>query len=152
MYNKSLGLNSTWVCSTWDHPFKNTPTGVGSGRVTADCRTCSFLKVAASSEYHQSFVPTSPVMTWTPETARKLPVKFPNIRGWAQGQPSPSEEGATEGMTTINQINHRWLMKQPWLMAKLQTIHLLHHTWNVLPDPTCTSTLKSTAMRQRTVT
>lgn len=128
---------------------------------TVQIQYCLFLKVVVCWEHRQPFVPTSPVMTSTPETLRKPPVKSPNIRGRSQGRLSVYTahfhhflRGDTESLATTYQINHRWLIKQPWLMAELQTIHLLfHHIGNEhTRAPATISELKSPIALQGTVT
>lgn len=61
-------------------------------------------------------------------------LRLSNIRGCSQGRLSTYvarfqlvSPGDTECLYTTYHINHRWLIKQPWWMEKLQTIHLLHH-------------------------
>lgn len=61
-------------------------------------------------------------------------LRLSNIRGCSQGRLSTYVArfqlvslGDTEFLYTTYHINHRWLIKQPWWMEKLQTIHLLHH-------------------------
>lgn len=130
MYNKKIYIYTVhalaWVCSA---------AGVGSGGVTAEHkRTCSWRLLCSENTISHLY----PRLRWWREHLRLL-VKSPNIRGRAQAQLlalSLLGKGGGGGMTmtTINQIHHSWLTKQPQWKANMQTIHFLHHTSNMLPD------------------
>lgn len=124
-------------CSTgppWHVTFRSHTVRKKRSDCTVQIQYCLFLKVVVSWEYRQPFVPTSPAVTSTPETlatsggaAKVIRLRTPPV--------SSSFSGGHWKPGHHHQINHRWLIKQPWWMVKLQSICLLHHIGNERTGP-----------------
>lgn len=55
------------------------------------------------------------------------PAPLPPLGGWSQGHASFKLTDFSGRYKATNQSHYRWLIKQPWWMVRLQTIHLLLH-------------------------